>query len=84
MFNKEVYINRRNKLRKDLQSGIVLILGNADSPMNYPANTFHFRQDSNFLYLFGLDYQNLAGVLDIDENKDYISNIYLLFQYTSS
>ena len=72
MFKKEIYINRRNNLRNQMKSGLVLILGNPDSPMNYPANTFHFRQDSNFLYLFGLDYQNLAGVIDIDENKHYI------------
>ncbi len=40
--------------------------------MNYPANTYHFRQDSNFLYYFGLDQPGLAGVLDIDESKDYL------------
>jgi len=72
MFDKNVYIERRNKLRKDMKSGIALILGNAEASYNYPANTYHFRQDSNFLYFFGLDYPDLAGVFDIDENKDYI------------
>ncbi|MBI9037505.1 MAG: aminopeptidase P family protein [Bacteroidales bacterium] len=72
MFDKNVYIERRNKLRKDMKSGIALILGNAEAPYNYPANTYHFRQDSNFLYFFGLDHPDLAGVFDIDENKDYI------------
>ena len=72
MFSKEVYINRRNKLKKLVNDGIILILGNVDSPMNYPANTYHFRQDSSFLYFFGLDLPGFAGVIDINENKEYI------------
>ncbi|MBN1821186.1 MAG: aminopeptidase P family protein [Prolixibacteraceae bacterium] len=72
MFEKSVYINRRNALRDDIKSGIGLILGNVDSPMNYSDNTFHFRQDSNFLYFFGIDLQGLAGIIDFDEGKDYI------------
>jgi len=72
MFAPEVYISRRNRLRLKMSGGIGLILGNIDSPMNYPSNTFHFRQDSNFLYFFGLDFQGLAGVIDFDEGKDYI------------
>lgn len=72
MFQKEVYINRRNRLREQLDSGLVLILGNTEAAFNYPANTYHFRQDSNFLYFFGLDHPDLAGIMDIDENKDYI------------
>jgi Xaa-Pro aminopeptidase len=38
--------------------------------MNYPANPYHFRQDSNFLYFFGLDVPNLVGVIDIEDGKD--------------
>ncbi len=72
MFDKKVYTERRNKLRSKMKSGIVLILGNGEASYNYPANTYHFRQDSNFLYFFGLDHPDLAGVFDIDENKDYI------------
>jgi len=72
MFKKEVYTERRNKLREQMSSGIVLILGNEEVSFNYPANTYHFRQDSNFLYFFGLDHPNLAGVMDIDKNKDFI------------
>jgi Xaa-Pro aminopeptidase len=72
MFDKSVYIQRREKLRKQVQNGIGLILGNVDSPMNYPDNTFYFRQDSNFLYFFGLDFQALAGVMDFDEGRDYL------------
>ena len=72
MFNKDTYINRRNKLRESMKEGIALILGNVDSPMNCSANILHFRQDSSFLYFFGLDHPGFAGVLDIDNNKDYI------------
>jgi len=72
MFTKDTFIKRRNDLRKLVSSGIVLILGNQESSMNYPANTFHFRQDSNFLYFFGLDAPDLAGIIDIDNNIDTI------------
>jgi Xaa-Pro aminopeptidase len=72
MFKQEVYINRRNKLKNSLNGGLALFLGNVDSPMNYPANPFHFRQDSDFLYFFGLDLQGMAGVIDIDSGVDSI------------
>lgn len=72
MFTKEVYQKRRQALHNSMQSGIVLLLGNQDSPMNYPGNIYEFRQDSNFLYFFGLDHPGYAAVIDLDENKDYI------------
>jgi len=72
MFQKEVYINRRKKLCDKVKSGLILIMGNADVPMNYTDNTYSFRQDSSFLYLFGLDYQQLAGVIDVDNGNEYI------------
>ena len=72
MFKKEIYTNRRNKLKKELGSGIALFLGNVDAAFNYPANQYHFRQDSHFLYFFGLDHPGFAGVMDVDNDKDYI------------
>ena len=72
MFKKEVYIERRNNLRKSLGTGIALFLGNVDAAFNYPANQYHFRQDSSFLYFFGLDKPGFAGVIDADQGKDYI------------
>ena len=72
MFKTETYINRRPRLSSILKTGVVLILGNSSSPMNYISNEYKFRQDSNFLYFFGIDLPNLAGVIDIDENKQYI------------
>ncbi len=72
MFDANIYSQRRKKLREDLGSGLVLLLGNEESPMNYPANPYHFRQDSSFLYFFGLDYPGLAGIIDADEGKDVV------------
>ena len=72
MFGKKIYIERRNQLKKDVQSGVVLLLGNKEVAFNYPANTYSFRQDSNFLYFFGLHDADLAGVIDIDNQKDFI------------
>jgi Xaa-Pro aminopeptidase len=70
MFETDVYINRRNSLRSLISSGVVLFLGNVESPVNYAGNTYRFRQDSNFLYFFGLNLPQLAGVIDIEEGTD--------------
>ena len=72
LFSKQTYINRRETLRKKMGSGLILIMGNNDSPMNYPSNVYKFRQDSCFLYYFGLHREGLAGVIDADENKEYL------------
>lgn len=72
MFSKETYIQRREALRGKLKSGIVLMLGNSEVPSNYPANGYAFRQDSTFLYYFGLNHADYAGVLDIDSGSDCI------------
>ncbi len=72
MFEPEIYTRRRDLLRKQIKSGLVLFLGNEESPMNYPANTYHFRQDSSFLYFFGLDQPGLAAAIDLDEGQDTV------------
>jgi Xaa-Pro aminopeptidase len=72
MFKSEVYINRRNRLHKIMKTGIGLFPGNIDSAMNYPANPYHFRQDSDFLYFFGLDLLGFAGIMDFDSGEDII------------
>lgn len=72
MFNKTVYVERRKKLKKQVGSGVILIPGNVESPMNYPANCYPFRQDSTFLYFFGQDKPGFAGLIDIEEGKDYL------------
>ncbi len=72
MFEKSTYANRRKALKNKGLKGLGLFLGNIDSPMNYTDNTHHFRQDSSFLYFFGLDFQQLAGVIDFDSGEDYL------------
>ena len=54
MFSKDTYIARRAKLKQTIGSGLLLFLGNDECGMNYADNTYHFRQDSTFLYFFGL------------------------------
>jgi Xaa-Pro aminopeptidase len=72
MFDAQVYTERRNKLRNELSGGIILFPGNTEVAFNYLANTYSFRQDSNFSYFFGLDHPDLAGVLDLDNGVDYL------------
>lgn len=72
MFPAQTYIERRNRLKQQLSSGVVLFLGNEESPMNYADNGYHFRQDSSFLYFFGMDYPSLAGWIDLDTGKEIL------------
>jgi len=72
MFNKEIYINRRNQLKQLVGSGIILLIGNEQSSMSYKDNWYPFRQDSTFLYFTGLDIPGLAAVIDIDNDTEVI------------
>jgi Xaa-Pro aminopeptidase len=70
MFEPAVYQARRARLKNDVGSGLILLLGNDEVGMNYAANTFHFRQDSTFLYFFAVDLPGLAAVIDVDEGTE--------------
>ncbi len=73
MFDKKVYIRRRDTLRKLMGRGLVVLFGNNESPCNYPNNAYYpFRQDSTFLYFFGQKRDGLVGVIDIDNDKEYL------------
>ncbi len=72
MFNKEVYVNRRKALLKSVKSGIILFLGNSEVGFNYPSNTYRYRQDSSFLYFFGLDEPDLAAIIDAESGEEII------------
>ena len=72
MFEAQTYTRRRNELRKRLGGGLILLPGNHESSANYPGNTFPFRQDSTFLYFFGLHHPGYAGVLDADSGEDML------------
>ena len=71
MFSKETYISRRAKLKELVKSGVIVLFGNNESPMNYPNNTYYpFRQDSSFLYYFGQHRDGLVGVIDVDNDRE--------------
>ena len=72
MFDTNTYINRRKRLQADVQTGLILLLGNDLSPMNYTDNPYPFRQDSSFLYFFGLDCPGVTAVIDIDQNSECV------------
>lgn len=72
MFAKSTYVGRRAELCKKMGNGVGLFLGNAESPMNYADNTYAFRQDSTFLYFFGISQPNLAAVIDFESGDEAI------------
>ncbi len=73
MFSKETYVNRRTELKKLVKKGVILLFGNNESPVNYPSNGYYpFRQDSSFLYYFGINRDGLVGIIDIDEDTETI------------
>ncbi|NKB88502.1 MAG: M24 family metallopeptidase [Acidobacteria bacterium] len=66
MFSKETYTGRREALAASLDGGLLVFPGNNESPMNYADNCYDFRQDSTFLYYFGLNQPEVAAVVDVD------------------
>ena len=74
MFNSEVYVNRRRGLLEQMASrgahGVAVFLGNVDAATNYRGNDYKFRQDSNFLYYWGIDEPWFAAVLDLDTAQE--------------
>lgn len=69
MFAKHTYIERRERIARAMGGGCLLFMGNGSASFNYPDNCYSFRQDSTFLYLFGLDIENLAAIIDADSNN---------------
>lgn len=69
MFREESYVERRNRLCEQLSSGLVLLPGNSELPVNYAGNTYPFRQDSHFLYFVGIDQPELFVVIDVDNRE---------------
>lgn len=70
MFESAIYTRRRKALRDKVASGIILLLGNHESPSNYPHNTYKYRQDSSFLYFMGHSHPGYAAVLDVEAGED--------------
>ena len=72
MFETSFYKNRRGRQKEKVNSGLYSRPGNGDAPANYTDNTYKFRQDSSFLYFFGLNQPGFAGVIDIDSGDEYL------------
>ena len=72
MFSSQTYVERRNELKSNFKKGILLFLGNDEAPMNYAGNTYHFRQDSTFLYYWGLNQPTLAAIINIEKDEEII------------
>ena len=72
MFAKDIYTKRRAELKQRVGEGLILLFGNNDAPNNYLGNPYRFRQDSCFLYYFGLKREGLVGAIDVDNDREYI------------
>lgn len=72
LFSQQTYVQRREELRRLVGTGLILLPGNNDSPMNYPANAYKFRQDSSFLYFTGQHRDGLALVMDADTGREIL------------
>lgn len=59
-------------MKKAIGKGVILLAGNEESSMNYRDNLYPFRQDSSFLYFFGLDRPGLTGCIDIDNDQETV------------
>ena len=74
MFEKEVYIARRKALLERLagEKGVAVFLGNVDAPAQYKDNCYKWRQDSNWLYFFGIDEPRFAATIDLESGEETI------------
>ncbi|MCP4180468.1 MAG: aminopeptidase P family protein [bacterium] len=72
MFSSETYKTRRNKLREELGTGLILLPGNIETPMDAFANCYPFRQNDSFLYFSGINISDLFIVIDIDNNTEIL------------
>lgn len=66
LFDPSVYSSRRLALMQTMGNGVLFLPGAVEQAYNYKANTYPFRQDSTFLYYFGISQPGLAGVIDCD------------------
>ena len=72
MFTKDFYVKNRAALKKLMNKGIAFFVANDEASMNYPDNTYHYRQDSNFAYFFGLNHSDLVGVIDFESGEEIL------------
>ncbi len=54
------------------ESGIIVMLGNVESPAQYMDNCYKWRQDSNWLYFFGIDEPRFAATIDLESGEETV------------
>lgn len=79
MFGKEIYSERRRILAEKMRAaaaegdcGIAIFVGNAEAPQNYRGNDYKFRQESSFLYFWGIDEPGFCAIIDFDGGSETI------------
>ena len=76
MFDKDTYSRRRRTLLSSMkekgQKGIALFIGNDEAPAQYKDNCYKFRQDSSWLYYFGLDEPGMAAIIDLEDGTETV------------
>ena len=79
MFSKDVYARRRKTLAAKMadsaaegKRGIALFIGNTEAPAQYKDNCYKFRQDSTWLYFFGIDQPLYAAIIDLDNGNETV------------
>ncbi len=72
MFDVSTYTKRRKILKQNVDSGLILLLGNEQSSINFADNHYRFRQDSSYLYYVGLNKPHQAVILDLDEDQEIL------------
>jgi len=81
MFKQSIYVARRRALKEKIDGGLLVFMGNDYVGMNYKENTYRFRQDSSFLYFFGIDQENLVAIIDLDEDREIVFGDELSVEY---
>lgn len=71
MLSKETYIRRRSELLQLMkgEKGVALFIGNVASAAQYQECAYKWRQDSTWLYLFGIDEPRLAATIDLETGE---------------
>ena len=74
MFAKDVYVRRRKALIDKMkgEKGVALFIGNVDAPAQYRDNCYKWRQDSTWLYFFGIDEPRFAATIDLESGEETI------------
>ena len=66
------YTERRRRLAELVDTGLIVLPGNQEAPMNYAGNPYPFRQDSSFRYFTGLTRPGLLLTIDAETGESIL------------